>query len=183
MAALRCGSRTGHRRHPASCQAIVAGFEPSYMTLPLPDAEGQISADAREPMAAAAMKASVLAYGPGLGRSAELTELIAWLYQTLDKPAVVDADALNALAERQDVLCRPGGPRILTPHPGEFARLAKIDHVPDDQRQAAGHGTGTPHRCRRAAQGTSHRDYRRRPTWRSTPRAILAWPAAAAATC
>jgi NAD(P)H-hydrate epimerase len=70
-----------------------------------------------------------------LGRSAELTELIVWLYETLDTPAVVDADALNALAERQDALCRPGGPRILTPHPGEFARLAKIDRVADDQRQ------------------------------------------------
>ena len=110
-------------------------------------------------------KASVLAYGPGLGRSAELTDLIAWLYQTLDKPAVVDADALNALAERQDVLCRPGGPRILTPHPGEFARLAQIDHSSaDDQRQATGHGDWPPDRRRRASQGTSHRDYRWRPT-------------------
>ncbi len=36
---------------------------------------------------------------------------------------VVDADALNALAEQPEVLSRAGGPRILTPHPGEFARL------------------------------------------------------------
>ena len=136
MAALRCGAGLVTVATPRACQGIVAGFEPSYMTLALPDAEGQISAAAREPITAAALKASVLAYGPGLGRSAELTDLIAWLYQTLDKPTVVDADALNALAERQDALCRPGGPRILTPHPGEFARLAKIDRVPDDQRQA-----------------------------------------------
>jgi len=135
LAALRCGAGLVTVATPHSCQGIVAGFEPSYMTLALPDAEGQISGAARESLATAAQKASVLAYGPGLGRSAELTELIAWLYQTLDQPAVVDADALNALAERQDALCRPGGPRILTPHPGEFARLAKIDRVPDDQRQ------------------------------------------------
>ncbi|HEX4144924.1 MAG TPA: NAD(P)H-hydrate dehydratase [Pirellulales bacterium] len=135
MAALRCGAGLVTVATPRACQAVVAGFEPSYMTLPLPDAEGQVSADARETLVSAAQKASVLAYGPGLGRSAELTELIVWLYQTLDTPAVVDADALNALAERQDALCRPGGPRILTPHPGEFARLAKIDRVPDDQRQ------------------------------------------------
>ena len=135
MAALRCGTGLVTVATPRACQATVASFEPSYMTLALPDAEGQISAAAREPLAVAAQKASVLAYGPGLGRSADLTDLIAWLYQTLDKPAIVDADALNALAERQDALCRPGGPRILTPHPGEFARLAKIDRVADDQRQ------------------------------------------------
>jgi ADP-dependent NAD(P)H-hydrate dehydratase len=135
MAALRCGAGLVTVATPRACQGIVAGFEPSYMTLPLPDAEGQISAAAREPLATAAEKASVLAYGPGLGRSAELTDLIVWLYETLDKPAVVDADALNALAERQDALCRPVGPRILTPHPGEFARLAKINRVADDQRQ------------------------------------------------
>jgi NAD(P)H-hydrate epimerase len=135
LAALRCGAGLVTVATPHSCQGIVAGFEPSYMTLALPDAEGQIAGAARGPLTTAAQKASVLAYGPGLGRSAELTELIAWLYQTLDQPAVVDADALNALAERQDALCRPGGPRILTPHPGEFARLAKIDRVPDDQRQ------------------------------------------------
>ncbi|HEY1784936.1 MAG TPA: NAD(P)H-hydrate dehydratase [Pirellulales bacterium] len=135
MAALRCGAGLVTVGTPRACQTTVAGFEPSYMTLSLPDAEGQLSAAAREPLAAAAGKASVLAYGPGLGRSADLTELIVWLYETLDKPAVVDADALNALAERQDALCRPGGPRILTPHPGEFARLAKVDRVADDQRQ------------------------------------------------
>jgi len=135
MAALRCGAGLVTVATARSCQGIVAGFEPSYMTLALPDADGQIAADAREPLTGAAAKSTVLAYGPGLGRSDELTDLIAWLYETLDTPAVVDADALNALADRQDVLCRPGGPRILTPHPGEFARLAKIDRFPDDQRQ------------------------------------------------
>ncbi len=120
---------------PRACQEIVAGFEPSYMTLPLPDAEGQVSASARDTIALAMTKASVVACGPGLGRSADLTELIVWLYQTFDMPMVVDADALNALAERQEALGSPGGPRILTPHPGEFTRLAKIDRVADDQRQ------------------------------------------------
>ncbi|HTU24542.1 MAG TPA: NAD(P)H-hydrate dehydratase [Pirellulales bacterium] len=135
MAALRCGAGLVTVGVPQACQAIVAGFEPSYMTLGLPDSDGQISAAARDSIAAAAEKASVLACGPGLGRSAELTDLVAGLYETLDKPMVVDADALNALAERQATLCRPGGPRILTPHPGEFSRLAKIDRVPEDRRE------------------------------------------------
>ncbi len=52
---------------------------------------------------------------------------------------VVDADALNALAERQDALTAAGGrpgPRILTPHPGEFARLAQIERVPEEERES-----------------------------------------------
>ena len=48
---------------------------------------------------------------------------------------VVDADALNALAKQPDVLAKPGGPRVLTPHPGEFARLTGRDTIPIDQRE------------------------------------------------
>src|SRR5580704_8476588 len=64
LAALRCGAGLVTVATPRSCQGIVAGFEPSYMTLSLPDAEGQISAAARGPLTTAAQKASVLAYGP-----------------------------------------------------------------------------------------------------------------------
>jgi NAD(P)H-hydrate epimerase len=68
--------------------------------------------------------ATCLAIGPGLGRSAELTQLVRHLYTSVPQPLVIDADGLNALAESPDGLSQPGGPRILTPHPGEFARLA-----------------------------------------------------------
>ena len=61
-----------------------------------------------------------LAVGPGLGnREAELLKLV----QRAPQPMVVDADALNALARRTDLLARCAGPRLLTPHPGEMARL------------------------------------------------------------
>jgi NAD(P)H-hydrate epimerase len=58
-----------------------------------------------------------------LGRSFDLDQLVLRLYQEIDKPMVFDADALNALAAEPEVLVHPGGPRVLTPHPGEFARL------------------------------------------------------------
>jgi NAD(P)H-hydrate epimerase len=63
----------------------------------------------------------VLAIGPGLGleRTAEILELI----ETLEIPMVVDADALNALSTRIEILTKCAGPRLLTPHPGEMARL------------------------------------------------------------
>ncbi|RMF90306.1 MAG: NAD(P)H-hydrate dehydratase, partial [Planctomycetota bacterium] len=60
---------------------------------------------------------------PGLGRSAAIDQITADLYTGTQRPLVVDADGLNALAGADDVLTAPGGPRILTPHPGEFARL------------------------------------------------------------
>jgi len=61
---------------------------------------------------------------------------VARLYQTLDKLVVVDADGLNALAAQPESLARPGGPRILTPHPGEFARLIGAK-LPEDRRPDA----------------------------------------------
>jgi NAD(P)H-hydrate epimerase len=70
----------------------------------------------------------VWAIGPGLGRSAGVTELVAQLSREIPAPMVVDADGLNSLAMAQErnprLFDRPAGPRILTPHPGEFKRLA-----------------------------------------------------------
>ena len=83
-----------------------------------------------------AARATVVGCGPGLGRSLGLTALVARLYQHLAQPMVVDADGLNALSARPEILAHPGGPRILTPHAGEFARLLGVDRVPADQQQA-----------------------------------------------
>ncbi len=136
MAALRTGAGLVRVATARAAQPTVAGFEPSYMTIALADdADGRISLSARDQIAEAAKSATVVACGPGMGRSDELVDLVAWLYQSLAGPLVVDADALNALAQRQDALESPGGPRILTPHPGEFARLAQIEKVPIDERE------------------------------------------------
>jgi ADP-dependent NAD(P)H-hydrate dehydratase len=82
-----------------------------------------------------AAQATGVACGPGLGRSPSLDELIVRLYQEIEKPMVFDADALNALATEPEALAHPGGPRILTPHPGEFARL--INRKLDGELRAA----------------------------------------------
>lgn len=124
MAALRGGAGLVKLAVPLSSQEVIAGFEPSYMTVGLPaDEAGRISLPARELISELAEKATAIGCGPGLGRSAELDELVAWMYTHLKQPAVFDADALNALAVHHDLLARPGGPRIITPHPGEFQRL------------------------------------------------------------
>jgi len=138
MAALRGGAGLVRLAVPKTCQDTVAGFEPSYMTTGLPaDDAGRIAWTAREKIAELAEAATVTAVGPGLGRSGELDLLVEWLYENLAEPMVVDADGLNALAARPEVLARPGGPRVLTPHPGEFARLLGTRNVSPDERQAA----------------------------------------------
>ncbi len=144
MAALRGGAGLVRLAVPQRCLDTVAGFEPSYMTAPLrDDAAGRIAAAAYERIVELADAATVVACGPGLGRSDELDQLVGRLYRELPRPMVLDADALNALAAKG--ICRsvsaaghspPQWPRILTPHPGEFARLIG-QKLADTRRQAA----------------------------------------------
>ena len=138
MAALRGGAGLVRLAVPDRCLAVVAAVEPSYMTVPLADdAKGRIAADAYQQILAWADAATVVALGPGLGRSEALDELVGRLYRELDRPMIVDADAINALAMQPDVLSQPGGPRILTPHPGEFTRLIGRQLELPEREQAA----------------------------------------------
>ncbi len=137
MAALRGGAGLVRLAVPDVCQDCVAAFEPSYMTVALPsDDAGRIDAGAWETIVTLAKVATVVACGPGLGRCDGLSALVGRLYGELAQPLVVDADALNALATQREVLARPGGPRILTPHPGEFSRLISA-RLAAERREAA----------------------------------------------
>lgn len=125
LAALRGGAGLVQLAVAETSLDVVASFEPSYMTAPLPaDEEGRIAGEARGALEKLAERATAVCCGPGLGRSPGLTQLVGWLYEHLPVPAVFDADALNALAEQPEILARHAAPRILTPHPGEFSRLA-----------------------------------------------------------
>jgi ADP-dependent NAD(P)H-hydrate dehydratase len=124
LAALRGGAGLVTLAVPRIIQDIVAGFNPSYMTHTLSDDGQRIDRRAAKDVTALAESATAVALGPGLGRSAALTEFVAALYTAITRPMVVDADALVALSSRPEILAQPGGPRVLTPHPGEFARLA-----------------------------------------------------------
>lgn len=126
LGALRGGAGLVTVAAPASIQSIVAGYEPSYLTRGLPeDDEGRISFAALDELKAALPQQTAAAFGPGLGQSPQLVELAAELYQHAPLPMVFDADGLNALAHRPECLTRQPHqpPRVLTPHPGEFARL------------------------------------------------------------
>jgi ADP-dependent NAD(P)H-hydrate dehydratase len=126
MACLRSGAGLVKLAVPECILDSVAGFEPSYMTVPLVcDSSGYLFPQAFDQLAPQLDAATCVACGPGLGRSHDLTQLVHKLYTTVKQPLVIDADGLNALAALPDGLGSPAGPRILTPHPGEFARLTK----------------------------------------------------------
>lgn len=137
MAALRSGAGLVKLATASACQATVAAFEPSAMTVALAcDANGRIAAAALPILDELAKQATVVALGPGLGRSDQLLAVVARLYQDLPQPMVVDADGLNALARQPEALEKAGGPRVLTPHPGEFGRLTGRETIPIDQRES-----------------------------------------------
>ena len=138
MAALRGGAGLVRLAVPETVLETVARFEPSYMTIPLPaDDAGRMTSAAFDRIAELAEKATVVACGPGLGRSFDLDQLVVRLYQEIARPMIFDADALNALATESEALARRGGPRILTPHPGEFARLIARKLDADQRNDAA----------------------------------------------
>src|SRR5438270_3414523 len=126
MACLRSGAGLVKLAVPDCILDTVAGFEASYMTVPLAcDANGRIKLKYPRKLTEFLAPATCVACGPGLGRSKRLQSLVRSLYESLVQPLVIDADGLNALAAGGGLPTNPAGPRILTPHPGEFARLTK----------------------------------------------------------
>ncbi|HEY5314509.1 MAG TPA: NAD(P)H-hydrate dehydratase, partial [Pirellulales bacterium] len=96
--------------------------------------DGRISSAARPQLISLAAGATAIGIGPGLGQSPGLAAMVAWLFGNVSQPIVCDADALNAVARRPGLLGQQAGPRILTPHPGEFRRLVPGDkHTPREE--------------------------------------------------
>lgn len=107
---------------PKSALIPVAATRPELMTEPLEEtASGQIHSGDADKLLKLLEKMTVLALGPGMGTGADTVHLVRRLYMEAPVPAVIDADALNALAG--DMPKAPGKLRVLTPHPGEMARL------------------------------------------------------------
>ena len=144
-AALRGGAGLVTVATADSCADTVASLEPSYMTLALPSDNGQLSDEAQGKLAAPVEQATAIACGPGLGQAENIAGLVRWLYDSVSQPMVLDADALNALAAHPHGLRGAAGPRILTPHLGEFRRLAGQPNLSMEQARAAAAGVAAEH--------------------------------------
>jgi NAD(P)H-hydrate epimerase len=137
LAALRSGAGLVTAAVPAVVLAMVAAVAPELMMWPL--AAGPAGGIAHECLAVDALAGmmagkSVLAIGPGLGQAAETVKFVTGLLAATKIPAVIDADALNILAAKPVLLGKlaKGRTVVLTPHPGEMARLAGIT-IPEVQ--------------------------------------------------
>jgi ADP-dependent NAD(P)H-hydrate dehydratase / NAD(P)H-hydrate epimerase len=124
MAALRVGAGLSTVATPRSVLATVAGFHPEVMTEPLEEtAEGAIARIALARIDKFVVGKTVLAIGPGISRVPETSEIVRAIVAKYQIPLVLDADGLNAFEGQADTLNGKGRSLIITPHPGEMARL------------------------------------------------------------
>jgi ADP-dependent NAD(P)H-hydrate dehydratase / NAD(P)H-hydrate epimerase len=124
QAALRIGAGLVTVATPSSVNDILEAKLLEVMTVPLPETKARTLARSGLDRVLAFIQArTAIAIGPGLSTHHETVELVQSLMKHLDRPSVLDADALNALAGRASLLTECKTPPILTPHPGEMARL------------------------------------------------------------
>ena len=149
MAALRSGAGLVTVATPRSVLASVAGFAPELMTESLPETtEGSIALEALGKLEEIEDNKSVVAVGPGISRQPDSAEFVRLLAAKCKLPLVIDADGLNAFEGRADDLQGRNRPLILTPHPGEMARLTgkTVARVQEDRIKIA-RDFATAHHC------------------------------------
>ena len=148
LAALRAGAGLVTAGVVESVVGIVAGVAPELMIAPLMEGAGVSLANLEGERLQQLMKGiTVLAVGPGLGTDGDASEFARELVLKTTVPMVIDADGLNAFAGKTELLKGAGRTMVLTPHPGEMARLAgmtvkevEADRVVLARRFATEHG-------------------------------------------
>ena len=149
MAALRAGAGLATIATPRSVLTSVAGFAPELMTEPLPEtAEGSIALDALGQLESMEENKSVVAVGPGLSRHPDTAEFVRLLAAKCKLPLVIDADGLNAFEGKAPELNGRNRPLIITPHPGEMARLTGLSTSRlQEARVRIAHDFAVSHHC------------------------------------
>jgi len=140
VAALRTGAGLVTAAVAQSILHTVAAATPELMTTALLEGDkGEISSRNLEPehLDPILEKKSVIAIGPGLGQEEEAVKFFLGLLERTKVPMVIDADALNALAAHPGHLNGRGRLMVLTPHPGEMARLAGMS-IPEVEADREG---------------------------------------------
>ena len=143
QAALRGGAGLVTIATPERALPIVAGVQPEYMTEGLPS--GELGALSKSGVAAGRLQKllhgkNVVAIGPGVGQDRETQEFIGHLVREVEAPIVLDADGLNAFSASGNALAnRKSAHLVITPHPGEMARLlgSSIAEVQKDRVKTA----------------------------------------------
>jgi NAD(P)H-hydrate epimerase len=123
-AALRVGTGLVTVAVPSSVNDTLEAKLLEAMTIPMAETKARtLARSSLDRLVTFARDRTAIAIGPGLTTHPETVELIHELIKRIEKPCVLDADALNALAGKASLLTESKLPPILTPHPGEMARL------------------------------------------------------------
>jgi hydroxyethylthiazole kinase-like uncharacterized protein yjeF len=127
-AAMRAGAGWVRAAVPSSLNIVFEQKLTEVMTVPLPDEDGHLTTDGVDAVVEAAERADAVVVGPGLGRSRGSLELARMLVSKLERPLLLDADGLNAVAEAGlELVAARNAATVMTPHAGELARLAGIE--------------------------------------------------------
>jgi NAD(P)H-hydrate epimerase len=142
LGAARAGAGLVCLATPETVGLRLLGLVPEFTSLLLPEeAVGLVAPAGWRQLTAAAPEYDAVVVGPGLGRHSATLRRTASLLSELRQPVVIDADALNALASRERWWRTVTAPAVLTPHPGEFARLQRGVALPslddDEARERA----------------------------------------------
>jgi NAD(P)H-hydrate epimerase len=125
---------------PESLNSILEEKVTEVMTEPLPETrEKTLGLSAQQRIFELCSRKTALALGPGLSLNSETVRLVQQVVRKSPLPAVIDADGLSALAGKPEILRKNQKELILTPHPGEMARLAgiSIEEVQKDRIEVA----------------------------------------------
>lgn len=146
-AALRAGAGLVTLAGPASLYSIYAAGVLEAMTEALPDRDGRILFD-EDRLRHLLEGKNALVVGPGIGVDDETRKTVRFLVEQSKLPAVLDADALSCLSGDTPVLTRAQSPLLLTPHPGEMARLLGTSTIEvQGDRVATARRFATRHSC------------------------------------
>jgi ADP-dependent NAD(P)H-hydrate dehydratase / NAD(P)H-hydrate epimerase len=140
QSALRVGTGLVTLGVPESLNPILEEKLTEVMTEPLPETkEKTLSLRSQKRIFNLSSRKTALAIGPGLSLNPETLRLVRQVVGKSNLPAVIDADGLSALTGKVDILRKKKAERILTPHPGEMARLLgiSVEAVQKDRIEAA----------------------------------------------
>lgn len=124
MGALRSGAGLVYMGVPESIYAIEAVKLTEPIVFPLPDEGGKLSVNAVQVILGLLPKMDAVLIGPGLGQSKGTLAVLKAVLREFTRPVVVDADGINLLSQHKYLLRGRTAPTVLTPHDGEFIRLA-----------------------------------------------------------
>jgi hydroxyethylthiazole kinase-like uncharacterized protein yjeF len=136
-AAMRAGAGYVTAFVPASLNLVFEQRLVEVMSVPLPDRDGALEPDGVQAVLDRAARANALILGPGLGRTDGTFELARSIARQAEIPLLIDADGLNAHAERLQELADRPAPTVMTPHAGELGRLLGCDSADIERHRLA----------------------------------------------